>query len=104
MVRAQIEMPVYLTTHPFCFHWIQKDDKEELKFRGVQIHQSVHFKRKLRKWGYSDEVQNAVQQKADDKQTQQELKGLMSKKMQTGTMQKGGVVVYSGKGRWVEDN
>lgn len=96
-------MPVYLATHSFCFHWIQKDDKEELKFRFIRVY-LPRLKRKLRKWGYSDEVQNAGQQKADDKETRQELKGLMSKKMQTGTMQKGGVVVYSGRRRWVEDN
>lgn len=73
------------------------------EFRSIRVY-LPRLKRKLRKWGCSDEVQNAGQQKADDKQTQQELKGLMSKKMQTGTMQKGGVVVYSGGRRWVEDN
>lgn len=80
----------------------RSSSSEEFRFTRVY---SPRLKRKLRKWGYSDEVQNAVQQKADDdKQTQQELKGLMSKKMQTGTMQKGGVVVYGGRRRWVEDN
>lgn len=73
------------------------------EFRFIRVYLPC-LKRKLRKWGYFDEVQNAGQQKANDKQTHQKLKGLMSKKMQMGTMQKGGVVVYSGRRRWVEDN